>query len=58
MFARDESTGEYNIVDQQQSVMAPEFMDALIEGIKNGWIDPSSADFSDEFRGPPRGMEV
>ena len=58
-FGRDESTGEYKIVDQQQSVMAPDFMDALIEGIKNGWIDPSSADFSDEFRSlvPPEVWE-
>ena len=58
-FTRDESTGEYKIVDQQQSVMAPDFMDALIEGIKNGWIDPSSADFSDEFRSlvPPEVWE-
>jgi len=58
-FTRDESTGEYKIVDQQQSVMDSDFMDTLIEGIKNGWIDPSSADFSDEFRGlvPPEVWE-
>jgi len=58
-FTRDESTGEYKIVNQQQSVMDSDFMDTLIEGIKNGWIDPSSADFSDEFRGliPPEVWE-
>tara|TARA_R110002051_G_scaffold324566_1_gene422432 strand:- start:111 stop:3023 length:2913 start_codon:yes stop_codon:yes gene_type:complete len=47
---RDESTGEYKILDQEGSVMDPDFMDALRDGINKGWINPSSADFSDEFR--------
>ena len=56
---RDETTGAYSIVDQNQSVMSPDFTDMLIDGIKKGWIDPSSADFSDEFRNlvPPEVWE-
>ena len=56
---RDESTGEYKIVDQEGSVMDPDFMDALRDGIEKGWINPSSADFSDEFRSlvPPEVWE-
>ena len=56
---RDDSTGEYSIVDQNQSVMSPAFTERLIEGIKRGWINPSTADFSDEFRNlvPPEVWE-
>lgn len=47
---RDKATGEYKIVEQERSVLDDEpLIDRLIQGAKEGWEDPASKSFGDEF---------
>ena len=50
-FTRNAETGEYEWVDQHQSVMEDRtLLERLKQGIAEGTLDPASKDFSDEFR--------
>ena len=60
-FTRNAETGEYEFVNQPQSVMEQRtLLERLKQGVVEGVIDPASKDYSDEFRSliPPEVWEA